>query len=147
VLVLDEAESFLADRRDARARWELTETNELLAQMDRFDGLFIYTTNVIDRLDRAALRRFAIKIGFDYLRPAQARALVTAALQGFGLECGDEAALSVAGRMRHLAPGDASAVVRRFRMLGQKPTAPAFVSALREELALKGEGGAERMGF
>jgi SpoVK/Ycf46/Vps4 family AAA+-type ATPase len=147
VLVLDEAESFLADRRDARARWEVTETNELLSQMERFDGLFICTTNLVDRLDRAALRRFAIKIRFDHLRPAQARALVGAALSGLGVECENETALSSVERLRHLAPGDVAAIVRRFRILQQKPSAETFVAALRDELALKGDGAAQRIGF
>ena len=147
VLVLDEAESFLADRRDARARWEVTETNELLAQMDRFDGLFICTTNLVDRLDRAALRRFAVKVKFDYLRSSQARALVASALLGLGVERVDAAALGAVERLRQLAPGDVSAVVRRFRILGQMPGAEEFVIALRDELTLKSEGAAERMGF
>jgi SpoVK/Ycf46/Vps4 family AAA+-type ATPase len=147
VLVLDEAESFLADRRDARAHWEVTETNELLAQMDRFDGLFICTTNVVDRLDRAALRRFAIKIRFDPLRPKQARALVVAALCSFGVECEDDSALASVERMRNLAPGDVAAVVRRFGMLRQTPGTEAFVAALRDELTLKGEGAAQSIGF
>jgi SpoVK/Ycf46/Vps4 family AAA+-type ATPase len=147
VLVLDEAESFLADRRDARARWEVTETNELLSQMERFDGLFICTTNLVDRLDRAALRRFAIKIRFDHLRPAQARALVGAALSGLGVECENETALSSVERLRRLAPGDVAAIVRRFRILQQKPSAETFVAALRDELALKGDGAAQRIGF
>ena len=147
VLVLDEAESFLADRRDARARWEMTETNELLAQMDRFHGLLICTTNAIDRVDRAALRRFAIKVRFDALEPAQARALVAEALHGLGVEHADAAALAPVERMRQLAPGDVAAVARRFQMLGHRPCADTFVSALREELLLKGPGAVERIGF
>jgi len=147
VLVLDEAESFLADRREARARWEISETNELLSQMDRFDGLFICTTNVVERLDRAALRRFAIKIGFDFLRPAQARALVSVALHRLGGEQRDDVALLSLGRLRQLAPGDVAAVVRRFLMLAQKPSVDAFIVALRDELMLKGEGAAQRIGF
>jgi transitional endoplasmic reticulum ATPase len=147
VLLLDEAESFLADRRDARARWELSETNELLAQMDRFDGLFICTTNLVDRLDRAALRRFAIKIRFDHLRPPQAQALVAMALHGLAGKCEDAAALASVERLRHLTAGDVAAVVRRFRMLGQKPSAQAFVAALCHELTLKGEGAAQSIGF
>jgi SpoVK/Ycf46/Vps4 family AAA+-type ATPase len=147
VLVLDEAESFLADRREARARWEMSETNELLSQMDRFDGLFICTTNIVERLDRAALRRFAIKIGFDFLRPAQARALFASALHRLGSQPGNDAALHWLEQLRQLAPGDVAAVVRRFLMLGQKPSAEAFIIALRDELLLKGEGAAQRIGF
>ncbi len=41
LLVLDEADSFLADRRDARHSWEVTQVNELLTQMEAFNGIFI----------------------------------------------------------------------------------------------------------
>lgn len=147
VLLLDEADSFLADRRDARARWELSETNELLAQMEHFDGLFICTTNVVDRLDRAALRRFAVKLRFDYLRPDQVRALVADALRGLGVNADERGAMASLALLRQVAPGDVAAVVRRFHMLRMPASAETFVCALRDELMLKTEGGVQRMGF
>jgi len=72
VLVLDEADSLLRDRRNANQSWEVTQVNELLVQMENFDGLFICSTNLMDDLDQASLRRFAIKVKFDYLKPEQA---------------------------------------------------------------------------
>jgi SpoVK/Ycf46/Vps4 family AAA+-type ATPase len=147
VLVLDEAESFLADRRGARARWELTETNELLTQMEQFEGLFVCTTNLVDRLDPAALRRFALKLRFDYLRPEQARGLLGATLTGFGVAREDAERRSEVQRIERLTPGDFAAVARRFRILGRTPDATAFVAALKDEVELKGEGAAQRIGF
>ncbi|HED18158.1 MAG TPA: AAA family ATPase [Gammaproteobacteria bacterium] len=41
VLLLDEADSFLTDRQGARYSWEVTQVNELLTQMESFEGLFI----------------------------------------------------------------------------------------------------------
>lgn len=147
VLTLDEAESFLADRRDARARWELTETNELLTQMEHFDGLFICSTNLIDRLDRAALRRFAIKLRFDYLRAEQIRALVAAALGGLGLMDESKTVLPTLDRLQRVTPGDVAAVVKRCTILGGAVNAGAFVELLVEEIELKGEGMARSIGF
>jgi SpoVK/Ycf46/Vps4 family AAA+-type ATPase len=147
VLMLDEAESFLADRRAARARWELTETNELLTQMERFEGLFVCTTNLIDRLDRAALRRFAVKVQFGFLRPAQLAGLIGATLDQLGVAAMSRTEQDEAGRLTRATPGDIAAVAKRFRMLGERPSAAAFVRALAEEIALKDEGGAYRMGF
>src|SRR6476660_5823712 len=115
--------------------------------MERFDGLFIGTTNAVDRLDRAALRRFAVKIRFDHLRPRQARALVAAALRGLGIEGEEHDALASVERMRNLAPGDVAAVVRSFRLLGRKPDARDFVAALADELTLKSEGTTHSIGF
>jgi len=43
--------------------------NELLTQMEAFDGIFVCTTNLMDKLDQASLRRFSFKIRFDVLKP------------------------------------------------------------------------------
>jgi ATP-dependent Clp protease ATP-binding subunit ClpA len=69
VLLLDEADSFLQDRRGAQRTYEVTEVNEMLQGMERYNGIFICTTNLLDRLDQAALRRFTFKIKF---KPPQA---------------------------------------------------------------------------
>jgi SpoVK/Ycf46/Vps4 family AAA+-type ATPase len=67
VLLLDEADSFLQDRRGAQRTYEVTEVNEMLQGMERFNGVFVCTTNLLDRLDQAALRRFTFKIKFKPL--------------------------------------------------------------------------------
>jgi hypothetical protein len=47
VLLLDEADSFLQDRRGAQRTYEVTEVNEMLQGMERFAGIFICTTNLL----------------------------------------------------------------------------------------------------
>jgi hypothetical protein len=71
VLLLDEADSFLQDRRGAQRTYEVTEVNEMLQGMERFNGIFVCTTNLLDRIDQAALRRFTFKIKFKPLTHAQ----------------------------------------------------------------------------
>jgi transitional endoplasmic reticulum ATPase len=71
VLLLDEADTLLGDRSHARASWEISHTNEFLAQMESFPGLFICTTNLVDRLDAAVLRRFQFRLEFEALRADQ----------------------------------------------------------------------------
>ena len=41
VLLLDEADSFLQDRRGAQRNYKVTEVNEMLQGMERFKGIFI----------------------------------------------------------------------------------------------------------
>ena len=41
VLLLDEADSFLQDRRGAQRTYEVTEVNEMLQGMERFNGIFV----------------------------------------------------------------------------------------------------------
>ena len=72
LLLLDEADSLLGDRRDARAHWEIIQVNEMLTQMERFDGIFICTSKLMDKLDAASLRRFDFKVKFDYLDASNA---------------------------------------------------------------------------
>lgn len=53
------------------ALWEVTQVNELLVQMETFPGIFVCATNLVDALDQASLRRFALKVEFLPLRTEQ----------------------------------------------------------------------------
>ncbi|MDQ6959681.1 MAG: ATP-binding protein, partial [Mariprofundaceae bacterium] len=105
MLLLDEANSFLRDRRGADHSWEVTQVNELLVQMENFDGLFICSTNLMDDLDQASLRRFAIKVQFDYLKPDQAWKMLRKECVGKATDKDRWAIIA----MRNLAPGDFAA--------------------------------------
>jgi len=64
ILLLDEADSFLRDRSRSMHSWEVTTVNELLQRMERFEDIFICTTNLYAQVDVAALRRFTFKLEF-----------------------------------------------------------------------------------
>jgi len=142
ILLLDEADSFLRDRRGANHSWEVTQVNELLVQMENFDGLFICSTNLMDGLDQASLRRFAIKVEFDYLNPEQALRMLKQ--ECIGKPSSQERQAITA--MRNLAPGDFAAVKKRLAILGQDATADALINGLKEECAIKG-GQSAGIGF
>ncbi|MDR0621009.1 MAG: ATP-binding protein [Deltaproteobacteria bacterium] len=72
-LVFDEADSFLLERSQARRSWEVSHTNEMLEWMDVHPLPFACTSNLLDKLDKACLRRFSFKVRFDYLTQAQVR--------------------------------------------------------------------------
>lgn len=67
VLLFDEADSFLFDRKYAQRDFECTSTNELLTQMEDYPYPFIMTTNLKEKIDKASLRRFLFKIKYDYM--------------------------------------------------------------------------------
>ncbi|MEI2625957.1 MAG: AAA family ATPase [Giesbergeria sp.] len=48
-LLIDEVDSFLQDRRGAQRGWEVSLVNEMLTQMESFPGVFIASTNLMDR--------------------------------------------------------------------------------------------------
>jgi transitional endoplasmic reticulum ATPase len=147
VLLIDEADSLLSARDGAPARWEVTQTNELLTAMEDYRGVFICTTNLVDRLDRAAMRRFPVKLEFRYLTPAQIGDLLGEILMGFGAFADRQTACRRAIRLRGVTPGDLAAVARRFRITGGLDCAKTFVEQLEAELALKGGGAGRSIGF
>lgn len=140
VLLLDEADSFLRDRSIARARWETTQTNELLTQMEAFEGTFICTTNRLDDLDPAALWRFDLKAAFRPLRCDQRWLLIRQCCAQLGIEARSpddrELALRVQ-RLDGLTPGDAATALRRLRLSGGPPTLNNLLEALRAECRYK----------
>ncbi|MBR6356009.1 MAG: AAA family ATPase [Alphaproteobacteria bacterium] len=71
LLIFDEADSFLQERSGAFRNWEVTQVNEMLTQMEQHKYPFICTTNLMDRLDKASLRRFTFKVRYDYLTDEQ----------------------------------------------------------------------------
>ena len=62
LLLIDEVDSFLQDRRGAQRGWEVSLVNEMLTQTESFSGVFIASTNLMGGLDQAALRRFDLKV-------------------------------------------------------------------------------------
>jgi transitional endoplasmic reticulum ATPase len=72
-LLFDEIDSLLADRRSANRTWEVSQVNELLTWMEpaRLKVPFCATTNLVENLDTASLRRFTFKVGFSWLRQDQ----------------------------------------------------------------------------
>ena len=148
VLLLDEADSFLQDRRGAQRTYEVTEVNEMLQGMERHNGIFICTTNLLDRIDQAALRRFTFKIKFMPLTAVQRESMFVAeALAG-------DAALLTAALQRRLAkltqicPGDFAAVKRQTDILDATFSSDEFMSQLEAEHRIKPEVREARgMGF
>ena len=148
VLLLDEADSFLLDRRGAQRSYEVTEVNEMLQQMERHDGVFICTTNLLDRIDQAALRRFTFKIRFKPLTAEQReRMFVTEALDGQAERLTEDARRRLA-RLEQLCPGDFAAVKRQVDILATSFSADEFLEQLESEHRIKPEVREQRtMGF
>lgn len=136
VLLFDEVDSFLRDRQRAGRNWEVTEVNEMLTQMEGFDGVFVASTNLMDGLDRAALRRFDLKLCFNYLRPDQAWQIFERQALALGLPPpGKEIKASLTG-LRDLTPGDFAAVARQSRFRPLQDCA-SMLNALTDECRVR----------
>ncbi len=139
VLLLDEADSFLQDRRGAQRTYEVTEVNEMLQGMERFAGIFICTTNLMDSIDQAALRRFTFKIRFKSLTAAQRETMfVVEALGGDAAQLTPALAARLA-RLEQLCPGDFAAVKRQVEILAETLEPEEFVAQLEAEHRIKPE--------
>ncbi len=73
MLILDEADTFLQDRANAVRTWEISQVNQLLLELENTKIPFVATTNLMDMLDQASLRRFTFKIRMDYMTKEQVK--------------------------------------------------------------------------
>jgi SpoVK/Ycf46/Vps4 family AAA+-type ATPase len=148
VLLLDEADSFLRDRGSAQRSWEVTQVNELLTQMERFKGLFICSTNLIDRLDSASIRRFDFKIRLSYLKPSQAWLLFCETLNT--VEASIPGGNDLQARLetfKNLTPGDFATIVRQNRLSGDQLTPETLLHGLASESRFKAPKTCRSIGF
>ena len=144
LLFLDEADSFLQDRANALHSWQVTQVNELLVQMEAFDGVFLCATNLIDSLDRASLRRFSMKIEFRALRP---EGRWTMLLRLVPAAEGDRGLRAVLDRLDGLTAGDFAAVARQAKLAGAEGDARSILDMLEREVMLRRRGASRPIGF
>ena len=145
ILLLDEADSFLRDRSGARNSWEVTAVNEMLTQMETFDGIFIASTNLMDQLDAASLRRFDMKIEFGYLKSEQSCSLMTNLADKLSIALQDHE-LDGLRQLTNLTPGDFANVARQSK-LTKMGNGYELLKRLSMESKSKVAGNSGKMGF
>ena len=129
MLVFDEADSFLMDRKNAVRSWEVSHVNEMLTQMESAEYPFVCTTNLMDNIDKAALRRFTFKVKYDFLTPDQ----VVAAFQiFFNLTISKDEVIDLV----NLTPGD-FAVVKKQADIFDITNKSELLSRLEQEQQVK----------
>lgn len=148
VLFIDEADSFLGSRENAVRSWEISQVNELLTNMETFKGMLICATNFKQIVDSAAIRRFNIKLEFDYLKPEgniifykmfTSRLLKTPLSQTESAEIGARS---------YLTPGDFKVVYQKYSFFDEeKLSHRELIAALKQEVACKGDNLGKKIGF
>ena len=149
ILMLDEMDSFLPDRRNATRHWEVSQANQFLVAMEEFDGILLCSTNLRDNLDPATMRRFDFKITFDYLKPDQACELALDLMEVLKVKPGKEerSQLRAALGKLELAHGDFAVLLRRYSALKTQPTWRQLVTDLKAEVSFREEGQSTSIGF
>jgi transitional endoplasmic reticulum ATPase len=148
ILFIDEIDTLLASRQNAQRSWEVSQVNELLTSMDRFEGIVIGATNNRDWIDAAAIRRFSIKLGFGYLTSEGTALMYEKVL---GPLCPVAVTPSQRDQLRQfsrLTPGDLRTVYQTHSLIepGQV-THDVLIEALQREIAEKKCGTGRKMGM
>lgn len=147
VLLLDEADSFLRSRQQAKNSWEVTQVNELLQQMENFDGIFICTTNLMEDVDEAAMRRFTFKVRFNALTQAQREAMFAECVfENSAMPIGQSVSQSLQ-KLNSPTPGDFATVQRQEKLLGERYSPEDFLARLERECGLKKGDKSKAIGF
>jgi len=138
VLIIDEADSLLFSRDKARHSWEISFTNEFLTHMERFRGILICTSNRLKDLDKASIRRFNIKLGFDCLRPEGNVAfyrLLLEPLTSIPVNSNTKKELKA---IQNLTPGDFKIVQDKFKFYNKPEVVHTIlIEALKKEERIK----------
>ncbi len=137
-LIFDEADSLLLDRSGAHRSWEVSQVNEMLTWMESHPLPFACTTNLPDRLDKASLRRFLVRLNFAPMRVDQATTLFR---RTFGIEPPPGLV-----RLDRLTPADFSRVARKIAVLGLNRDAEEILAMFIAEMEGR-EGVARPIGF
>ena len=142
LLFLDEADSLVANRESAHRGWEVNQVNELLKGLENFQGLFVASTNLMDRLDSAVLRRLDFKIHFGWLKPDQRWRLFLDLAAHIGLKVRGTAASQarrIVDQLDCLTPGDFAMLARRLTIRPAVTTGQELAELLAGEMRLKPE--------
>lgn len=144
ILFFDEIDGLVQSRESARASWEVTQVNELLQQMENFDGVMVAATNFCKNLDPAIMRRFTFKLEFDYLDDAGKRIFFERIFKT-SISEGEMRSLN---EIQNLTPGDFRTVRQEHFYLGEAQSNEERIAALRAECEMKHDGKSSRpIGF
>ncbi|MBO4698764.1 AAA family ATPase [bacterium] len=124
ILLLDEADSFFANREQAQYSWERTQVNELLTQMEEFNGIFICTTNLRKIIDPAMNRRFHIIVEFKPMTQDGIRCMLNSYFSSF---CFTEEEVRRLERCSTVTPGDFGVLAQKIRFMNQSEIDHSFI--------------------
>lgn len=139
VIIIDEVETLFWERSASTKSWESSQVNAFLAGLDSHPMPFLCTTNHIERIDPAILRRLTFRVKLDALTKDQRAAAWPHFFEG-------EAPLAVA-RLDGLTPADFATVRKKADILGVALNdCVSIMAMLEQELAAKPHASA-RIGF
>ncbi len=125
ILLFDEADSFFRERSYASQSWEITQVNEFLTQMEKFEGIVICTTNLRNIMDRAMQRRFHIMVEFKALKDEGVQRLLAKYFSQFDFNKEDIRRIS---KFQSATPGDFGNLSSRLRFMNQENVTKTYIT-------------------
>ncbi len=144
ILHIDEIDSLLFNRNSTSRNWEVSQINEFLQSMEEFKGILICTTNRLEHIDPAALRRFTMKIEFDYLKSEGILMFFNLYFKETNLT--DEKKIKLLS-LKKLTPGDFKTVYNLYMFNKNEPDADKIITMLEDEVNVKSKGKDIKLGF
>lgn len=148
ILLIDEADGLFRKRDNANQSWEITQVNEMLSNMEEFKGMLICATNFKEAFDSAAIRRFNIKLEFDYLGPEGNMEFYRRYLAPLIADNPDDQDIMEIQSISALTPGDFKIVFQQNAFFEKSELShQRLIQALKREVLEKNEKSSRRMGF
>jgi len=149
ILLIDEIDSLLSSRERAHHTWEVSQVNELLVQIEKYEGILLGCTNHKTALDAASERRFDLKIKFKHLEAISTWSLFEKVLNQHEIELGDDKS-SVKKRVLELESitlGDFNMILRGLRFAKEGVSALGLLIGLEAEVKSRGYHRRRGIGF
>lgn len=148
-LLIDEADSFLRSREGATRSHEVSEVNQILKELENYDGLVALCTNFFETLDTAVLRRLDLKVRFSRLRADAAHQAFLEAAGVLGADADEARAVADAAPLLNdaYALGDIAVAMRQTRLRARVPGAALLRSCLEAERRTRGVREGRPIGF
>lgn len=144
ILLFDEVDSFFRERSYASHSWEITQVNEFLTQMEKFDGIVICTTNFRNIMDKAMQRRFHIMVEFKALKDEGVESLLGKYFPQFAFNEEDIRRIS---RFQSATPGDFGNLYSRLRFMKQEKVTETYITDELCKMQEEKEYGKRSIGF
>tara|TARA_B100000745_G_scaffold181971_1_gene119206 strand:- start:1814 stop:3973 length:2160 start_codon:yes stop_codon:yes gene_type:complete len=149
ILFFDEADSLLTDRQTHVQTWQTSEVNQLLQEVEKFTGILVMSTNLIQKIDPASSRRFDFKIKFDFMTLKQRVLFFEKWLKEHGGfdsydPCRYQARLQ---SLDKVVPGHFQLLSRKARVVGEAFDADRLYHALKLEMELSNQHISRPIGF
>ena len=144
ILLFDEVDSFFRERSYASQGWEITQVNEFLTQMEKFEGILICTTNLRNIMDKAMQRRFHFMVEFKALKEEGVESLLGKYFPEFDFSEEDIRKISM---FQSATPGDFGNLSSRLRFMNQKKVTETFITDELCKMQEEKELGKRSIGF